>query len=277
MGTPVACIYAITFFLYYERTILLCKYKKNILFFKCQIDDIIAIWLDDEENPNAWDEFLVDLNSASKLKWTTTPLSNSVDFLDITVKLSPDGTISTKTYQKPMNLFLYIPHHSSHPPGLMKSLIFGLLLTYFLQNSYIEDFYEMVRLLHSRLIARSHKSEDINDIFLEATKSIEERYDPLVDKKKPDTEDSTSDDVIFFHIPYHPRDISRQKIRDIYERTCENPPNGYSFKRMQNEMTGSDMKINRLTIAYSRPQSLRDLLCPSKLAETNDVYVSRYV
>ena len=98
MGTQVAYIYTTILFAYYEQTILLCKYKKNILFYKRQIDAIITIWLDDEENPNAWYEFLVDLNSASKLKWTTTPLSHSVDFLDITVKLSANATIRTKVY-----------------------------------------------------------------------------------------------------------------------------------------------------------------------------------
>ena len=75
MGTPVACIYAILFFAYYERTILLRKYKNNILLYVRQIDDIFCIWLDDKENPNAWKEFQKYLNSACKLEWTTTPLS----------------------------------------------------------------------------------------------------------------------------------------------------------------------------------------------------------
>ena len=79
-GTPVACIYAILFFAYYERTILLRKYKNNILLYVRQIDDIFCIWVDDKEKPNAWKEFQKDLNSACKLEWTTTPLSKSVDF-----------------------------------------------------------------------------------------------------------------------------------------------------------------------------------------------------
>ena len=45
MGTLVACIYAILFFGYYEQTIILCKYKRNLLFYKRQIDDVIGIWV----------------------------------------------------------------------------------------------------------------------------------------------------------------------------------------------------------------------------------------
>ena len=46
---------------------------------------------------------------------------------------------------------------------------------------------------------------------------------------------------------------------------------------MLNDYSGKSMKINRLTVAYSRPKNLRDLLCPSKLAETDDVHVAKYI
>ena len=277
MGTPVACIYAILFFAYFERTILLPKYKKNLLMYVWQIDDIFGIWIDDPDNPNAWEDFQLDLNGACKLEWDTIPLSTSVDFLDITISLNPDGEISTRTYQKPENLFLYIPPHSSHPPGLMKSLVFGLLLTYYLQNTLVSDFYKMTQLLFTRLIARGHQSTDLKQLFLDATAWLEERYNPMVDKKDTTNLDKTSENVIFFHIPFHSRDISRQKIRDIYEKTCEADPQGLNFKSMPNDFTGTNMRIDRVTVAYSRPKKLRDYLCPSTLSESSNVYVSKYV
>ena len=52
MGTPCACIYAILFFAYYERTIILRKYKRNIIFYRRQIDDIFCVWKDTTEHPN---------------------------------------------------------------------------------------------------------------------------------------------------------------------------------------------------------------------------------
>ena len=82
MGTPMACIYATIFFAYYEQTILLPKYKKNILFFRHQIDDIFCVWVDDPQKPHAFKEFKEDLNKQCKLEWKTTNLSKSVDFLD---------------------------------------------------------------------------------------------------------------------------------------------------------------------------------------------------
>ena len=117
MGTPVACICASLFFAYYERTTLLRKYKKNLLLFVRQIDDIFGIWIEDVDHPNAWEDFKRDLNYVCKLDWKTTPLSRKVDFLDITICLSPTGEITTRTFQKAMNLFVYIPPHSSHLPS----------------------------------------------------------------------------------------------------------------------------------------------------------------
>ena len=114
---------------------------------------------------------------------------------------------------------------------------------------------------------------------MEATEKIENCYDPMVDtelntdRSKP----ACSDEVLFFHIPFHTRDLCRQKIRDIYEKTCEGEPQGLNFKHMPNDETGGTMKITQLTIAYSRQKNLRDLLCPSKLMETTTVFVSKYV
>ena len=67
---------------------------------------------------------------------------------------------------------------------------------------------------------------------------------------------------------YHKRDASRQCIRNVYESTCESlNEKGHSFK-CNPTPDGTDMMINKVTIAYSRPNNLRDELIKSKLFET---------
>ena len=134
----------------------------------------------------------------------------------------------------------------------------------------------MTHLLFTRLIVQGHQDEDLRPLFLEATDWLDERYDPLVDKKDTSLLDSSSNNALFFHIPFHSRDVSRRKIRDIYERTCEKKASN-NFLSMPNDLTGQTIHIPRLTVAYSRPKNLRDLLCPSKLAETDEVYVSKFI
>ena len=82
----------------------------------------------------------------------------------------------TCSYQKDMNLFLYIPALSAHPPGRLKSLIYGLLETYWLQNLHSRDYTKFSQLLHRRLIARGHDLKTINVLFTEAAAKIEKIY-----------------------------------------------------------------------------------------------------
>ena len=177
-----------------------------------------------------------------------------------------------------MNLFLYITPHSDHPPGLMKSLVFGLLHTYYIQNSLVEHFYEMVHLLFRRLQYRGHKTNDLQVLFLDAVEKNQERNSSTVDRDLQKPNDSKLDNCLYFHIPFHPRDISRKKIRDIYEKICENEPSELgNFKSMTNGKTGELMTIDRLTVAYHRPKNLRDLLCPSALSESDSCKVSNFI
>ena len=85
MGTPCACIYATLFFGYYERTILLPKYKDNLLLYKRQIDDIFIIWVPTSPNNVEWTSFKQDLNTCSSLSWETEELGRQTHFLDLEI------------------------------------------------------------------------------------------------------------------------------------------------------------------------------------------------
>lgn len=286
MGTPCACIYATVFFAYFERKYILTKYRSNFLLYKRQIDDIFGIWVDNPEHPSAWEDFKMDLNNYCKLDWNTEELSSTVDFLDLTLWIDSDGKVQYKTYQKPMNLFLYIPAHSSHPPGLIKSLIFGLTRTYYRQNSNHSDFTNQVQLLFDRLLARGHAKEDIAPIFqaaIEKLNSTQRQFGASIFTHHDNTSDFRTDaplpgTPIYFHLPYHPKSISRAEIQKAYRDICECPDElGESFQKMTNEETGGTMRINKLTVAYSRSQNLRDALFPTTLQDFNDCKVSQFL
>ena len=283
MGTPCACSYATLFYAFYERTFICPKYKSNLVLYKRYIDDIFFVWSYDPQNPNAFVDFKNDLNSQCKLDWTTPDLSQKLDFLDLTISINK-GRFLFKTFQKPMNLYLYIPSHSAHPPGLLKSLIFGLISTYHRQNTFHSDFLHYSRLLYDRLLARGHTAKNIKPIFITAAERLEavQRDTPNsrhslhshANAIKNHTSNTNPRNRLFFHLPFHPKDVSRQCIRDLYENTCETPDkNGESLKHFETEL-GSKFKIDRMTLAYHRPKNLRDLLSPSTLRETNTLNVN---
>ena len=126
----------------------------------------------------------------------------------------------------------------------------------------------MTRLLLRRLLNRGHKYETLEPVFQSAVKNIEVKANSHFRPTPPPLLQSSP---LFLHLPYHPKDISRKRLRDIYDATCQS-----SLSCIHNDETDGDLKIDRLTIAYSRPKHLRDLLCPTKLVETEDINVAKF-
>ena len=280
MGTPCACVYAMLFFGWFEREDIIPNYNNNLLFYCRQIDDIFGIWIDDPDNKDEWSTFQKNLNSYSQLEWKTSPLSHTVDFLDLTITITNEGNIETKTFQKKENLFLYIPPHSAHPPGMLQGLVFGLMETYLLQNTQWSNYITYVRLLYQRLLARGHKPDRLKTVFTAAAehlskKSLDIPSPSLIGDMVRKKSKLINDHHLFFHPPFGPQEISRREIQMSYARTC-NRPYGHSLRRIKNDESEMTMRIERLIIAYSRPKNLRDVLNPTKLKETDEINVSKF-
>ena len=131
-----------------------------------------------------------------------------------------------------MNIFLYIPVHSSHPPGLIKSLVSGLIETYWRQNSFTIDYTTMTELLFKRLLNRGYNASDISPVFNEAALKINTKdCRSFTPSTSSPSKSSLSEKRIFFHYEYHKRDVSRKCIRDAYDLTCNTPnEDGNSFE-----------------------------------------------
>ena len=80
---------------------------------------------------------------------------------------------------------------------------------------------------------------------------------------------------IFLHTPYHPLDVLRKRIQEIANETLFKPNRDKNtlakFKRRDE---AGITKVKKLTIAYHRQKNIRDLICPSKLRETEEIQVS---
>ena len=98
------------------------KIQNSIVTYLRYIDDNLLIWKETPSaKPTVFDNLKSDLNDQCNLNWETDNLHTEISFLDLTVKINYSEDIcNTKTYQKPHNLFLYIPAQSSHPPGILK-------------------------------------------------------------------------------------------------------------------------------------------------------------
>jgi hypothetical protein len=127
MGTPCACSYATIYYSYHEETILL---QPDIapIFYRRLIDDAYII---QRNTPQGYTNFLQAMNSfgqeGARLEWESPGPGCAVDFLNVNIQINRDGTLTTSTFQKPMNLYLFRPPASAQPPSILYGLIYGTL------------------------------------------------------------------------------------------------------------------------------------------------------
>jgi hypothetical protein len=70
----------------------------------------------------------------------------------------------------------------------------------------------------------------------------------------------TSKKPIIFHLPFHPRGIQRQTIRNVYNKTV-----------------GRHIMDQQLIVAVSRPRNLHDRLCRTKLSDIDGKNPSNFM
>jgi hypothetical protein len=164
MGTPAACAYATISYGQHENDIIIPSFAPQLLYYKCYIDDIFGVWLPPKRNRLAkWNEFKLQLNNWGSLQWIIEEPSKHTTFLDLNISIE-NNSITTSTFQKTMNRYLYIPPLSSHPPSCLKGLIAGELRRYYLQNN-TENFQEILAKFIGRLLDRGYNIEDISLLY----------------------------------------------------------------------------------------------------------------
>jgi hypothetical protein len=239
MGTPAACSYTMISYGHHENSSILPLFKDQLLYYKRYIDDIFCIWLLPKRNSNTtWNNFKRELNNWGALEWIIEEPSHSTTFLDLNICIQ-NSKIHTSTYQKDMNLYLYIPPNSSHPPSCFKGLISGELRRYYTQNN-AEDFETILLKFINRLLDRGHSLEALQPLLMQAAANIDSKSNlpPLTDN--PST--------LYVHWTYHPQGIQRHDLRRIY-----------------NDTLNEHLPFEKMQVAVARPKNLRDILTKAKL------------
>ena len=151
-----------------------------------------------------------------------------------------------------MNLYLYLPSNSAHPPGALKGLIYGNMLRYWKQNTFRSDFINIITLFLQLLMSRGYTFETLEKYFIEASRHIHLKVNkPSPTVELPINNTSTKgNDTLFLHTENHPRDLSRNIIRKLYDKHLRDI---YGFEKF--------------IICYSRPKNLRDSLIHTRLED----------
>ena len=253
MSTPPACCYATIYYAIHEQ-FLFTKYSDNIFFYHQYIDDVVAVWV--PTNPNlSFDDFINDL-PFHKLQWEASPLSDSVVLLDMILTIN-NQRIETQLYEKILNLYLYISPFSAHSPGVLSGLIIGNILRIHhlcsdatTRKNFYEKFFLRLRsrgYLPSQLLPLFNR-----DINLACTKPMPSTQNKHLAKQRAlklqaIRNSMTLNNTAILHIPYHPKHPISWQIQRLFRSI---------FLANSNSFVDFEM----LTIAYSRPKNLGEIL-----------------
>lgn len=256
MGTPPACMWATLYFYIHEARII-PQFADVLVFYRRYIDDGFGLWKplpDPAADAARWSDFQKAFSSFGKLSWDFSTRSSSVDFLDLTVTIT-GGRVETCLYEKALNLYLYLPSHSAHPPGVLKGLIHGMLLRINRLTTNPDARIACIRKFYQRLRARGYSSSQLLPLFDAASSQTELRR-PL-----PDT---TVAAPIYLHLPFHPSDPSSKDLQRIFRSVLLEPPREPRLPCLKNQKNHS-LGIERMVVAYHRPRNLGNVLTSRRL------------
>jgi hypothetical protein len=179
-------------------------------------------------NPNdqhRWLTFQTQLQAFPGLEWKITPLTKQVDFLDLTISIGEDNQIHTTLYEKELNLHLYLPPHTAHPPGVLNGLIHGNIHRIYKLCSDHTDRIGRTHEMYYHLLARGHKPSSLLPTFRQAIRKAlaaaagsPNTTAPLLVIEPAQT------NLIIFHLRYHPDGPKSSAIQQAWRETVSHPP-----------------------------------------------------
>jgi hypothetical protein len=265
MGTPPAPSYATLYYGIHETLTLLPRFQPRLGFYYRYIDDGVGAWIphpDPDQDDSLWTDFREAL-PYGQLTWTVTPRQLSIPFLDLRLTILPSGRVKTSLYEKERNLYLYLPPHSAHPPGLLRGLIIGMIFRILNLTTDLADAHKNITDLYRRLRNRGYDRATLVPLFNQAYARVSKRLNsPLPEDAAP----RTLEDTIFFHIPYNSHDPPRRHLQQLFRSVLHSPPNEPALPTLEN-FTGSACRIDRLIVAYHRQRNLKNLLFPRRFRQ----------
>jgi len=279
MGICPAPSIAIIFFAIHEE-FLMSKWSGSIMFYLRFIDDVFGIWL---SSPNyvadnrQWNNFQDDVNDFHGLPWEFIPRSTTVQFMDLTVSIEGER-LSTDLFEKPMALYLYIPPHSTHPPGGINGLITGQMLRIFTLCSDPERIkVHTLNFLH-RLEARGYDKKDLIPLLDRAAKNAR-KYLQRSDEQKQQISKERKDSMarcIRLHRLFNPYDPSGSTIQLLF-RECILTPEGRTPLYELENLDHSKIPIDRLMLCNHRAPNLGNFLSYRDIEKRSGAKVSAYL
>ena len=165
-----------------------------------------------------------------------------------------------------MNLNIYIPPNSAHPPDVIKSIVFGRVRAYYLHNTLEDHFINECTTLARNLIRCGWEWGQLLRHFNDAYWFLSKRgksnlLNEAMRTRREKEANKASQRILVFKLPYHPRGIQRRDISKAFKDS--------GLKQL--------MPNRRFICAQTRATSLRDRVCRTALKDVPNANPSDYL
>ena len=271
MGISPAPPYATIYFGLHEDNFLPC-WTNQLTFYKRFIDDVLGIWIHDPDpvtDRQLFTQFKTHVNNFHGLDWEFTPLSRTCNFMDVTLSIVDDRIEST-LFEKKMALYLYIPPHSAHSPGVLAGLVMGNVLRIYQLCSSKHDSTIKLKEFYRRLLRRGYKPSTLLPMFDKAIQNANDYLDRTATERTSAAyaRSRRSERQAYFHLLYHPDDPPPSTIQRLWRDRVSAPPDATPFNRLTNH-EDEEIPLDQLILAFHRAPNFGNWFSYRKL-KTHD-------
>ena len=138
------------------------------------------------------------------LEWIFEECSDKVNYMDTTIAIRKDWIV-TSLYEKAVNLYFYIPPHSSHPLGVLTRLVSGNILRINSLFSKQDDINRRMKEFYARLLVLGYQRDLLIPTFTTGITRACAFIKRVSVRGCVSEQDKDTQGRVFFHLPYHPR------------------------------------------------------------------------
>ena len=124
--------------------------------------------------------------------------------MDTTIAICKDWIV-TSLYEKAMNLYFYIPPHSSHPLGVLTRLVSGNILRINSLFSKQDDINRRMKEFYARLLVLGYQRDLLIPTFTKGITRARTFIKRVSVRGCVSEQDKDTQGRVLFHLPYHPR------------------------------------------------------------------------
>ena len=257
MGTPTAVTYANLFLYGIEKT-LITKHKP--LYYKRYIDDVYSIF----NNTLTANNYITDFNNLiPSITFEAVTIGRTGIILDLVCTLETTidedltyDSVTITLYQKPHNIYQYIPTLSQHKQAIFKNFILQELKRYQISCTNNVDFLNIVLQFKERLIKRGYNESLLTHALLQLPTRIQQLTD-LQNKSKinNNTTNTLNSPIILLCLPKISTKIS-------WKNTFKLPPEIIENENYKKLYSSPDILVGNIN-----PRTIGSFIVKSKLVD----------